>query len=405
MAWGVYNWDDLTEIPTPMIDEVMTALEQGDYAKAEALLEPMPKDDPKVIFCRARLELATEKWEPAEASFRHILRLNCGPKISQAARQGLLDIEKSRQQKRAAAIAQVSHDPNSEKRAVLVLEAVPNQDTKTEFARKLAQVLKLDAYVARLLIPSRGWRLLRVGPLGELKVYSQELESAGMPLFCLPIDPINQIQVLEVRYIEALQPQPQIIATSALQPEPFSFQFAWADVEQRVEGLLPIFEAVVDRNTRGKIVHKEQVQDHAQCCDLHLIKKNIILRFYRGCYQFNRGIDLSPPQNSNPQGPTLQMDQNTSWSNWRQLTALWNHARPGLITWNEFTSFAETSQDFQEPLEVIAPRIHLFRREDSFWDTAFMVYSGLAFLRQKTRKTSLITHQGQTKDPNPSNDT
>lgn len=378
-----------------MIAEVMTALDQGDYAKAAALLHPLPKDDPKVIFCTARLELATERWEAADANFRQILRLNCGPKIAQAARQGLLDIEKNRQEKREAAIAQISHDPNSEKRAVLVLEGVPNQDTKTEFARKLAHVLKLDPYVARLLIPSRGWRLLRVGTLGELKVYSEELRAAGIPLFCLPIDPINQIQVLEVRYIEALQPQPQVICTSTLQPEPFSFPFAWSEVDQRVEGLIPIFEAVVDRNQRGKIIHKEQVQDHAQCCDLHLVKKNIILRFYRGCYQFNRGIDLSPPQNTHPQGVTLQMDQNTSWANWRQLTALWNHARPGLTTWNEFTSFAETSFDFKEPLEGVTPRINLFRREDSYWDTAFMVYSGLAFLRQKTRKTTLIPRQDQ----------
>ncbi|MDG2989517.1 hypothetical protein L3556_01015 [Candidatus Synechococcus calcipolaris G9] len=373
----------------------MTALEQGDYAKAEALLQPLPKDDPMVIFCTARLELATEKWEAADANFRHVLRLNCGPKLTQAARQGLLDIEKNRQEKRQAAIDQISQDPHSEKRAALVLEGVPNQDTKTEFARKLAQVLKLDAYVARLLIPSRGWRLLRLGTLGELRVYSEELKSAGIPLFCLPIDPINQIQVLEVRYIQALQPKPEVICTSTLQPEPFSFVFTWPEVEQRVEGLLPIFEAVVDRNTRGKIVHKEQVQDHAQCCDLHLIKKNIILRFYRGGYQFNRGIDLSPAQNTHPQGATLQMDQNTSWANWRQLTALWNHARPGLTTWNEFTSFAETSMDFKEPLGMVAPRINLFRQEDSYWDTAFMVYSGLAFLRQKTRQTALIARQEQ----------
>ncbi len=363
-----------------MITEVVAALEQGDLQQAERLLAALPADDPRVLLCQGRLYLKTDRLSEAEATFRNLLRLNCGPKLTQAARQGLQAIEEVRQQQRQQAIAQTHAVVGVEQQGILVLEGVANPAAKAPLARHLATILKIDPYAARLLIPSHGWRLIRWGNFAELMVYCQELQALGLPSFCVPLDAVTQTPVFEVRYFQAIEPQPQVVCTSSLQPQPFTLTFAWSEVTQRVEGLLPIFELVFDRDRQGKVTYKEQIQDHAQCCDLHLSQKNQILRFYRGGYQFHQGIDLAAlaPMAT----PTdHELDQATSWAKWRQLSRVWQQHCGDRPVWNDFNSFAETALEFSELLSKIPPHLNLFRREDSPWDAAFMLYSSLAFHR------------------------
>ncbi|WP_448515386.1 hypothetical protein [Parathermosynechococcus lividus] len=362
-----------------MITEILAALDRGNYQHAEQLLGQLPAEDPRVLLCQGRLYLKTDRLAEAETTFRNLLRLNCGPKLTQAARQGLQTIEQVRQQQRQQAIAQAHAVVGVEEQGVLVLEGVANPEAKAPLARHLASILKIDPYAARLLIPTRGWRLIRCGNFAELMVYRQELQAVGLPLFCVPMAALTQTPVLEVRYFQALSPQPQVVCTSALHPQPFTLTFQWAEVTQRVEGLLPIFELVFDRDRQGKVSRKQQIQDHAQCCDLHLTEKNQILRFYRGGYQFNQGLDLGTLDIAT--APEIELDHHTSWAKWRQLSSLWQHNCGDRPVWNDFSSFAETALEFSELLSKIPPHLNLFRREDSPWDAAFMLYSSLAFHR------------------------
>ncbi|QSF50152.1 tetratricopeptide repeat protein [Thermosynechococcus sp. GLH187] len=365
-----------------MLTEVLTALDQGNFQQAEKLLATLPPEDPRVLLCRGQLYLKTERLEEAESDFRQLLRLNCGPKLTQMARRGLEKIEQIRQQQRQQAILATHAVVGVEQQGLLVLEGVAASEQRTILARLLATMFKIDPYTARLLIPSRGWRLIRTGNFAELTVYCQELKQQGFTLFCVPFEALTATPVLQVRYFVALEPQPRVVCTSSLSPEPVELTFTWSQVSQRVEGLLPIFEQVFDRDRQGKVTRKEQIQDHAQCCDLHLFQQNQILRFYRGGYQFHQGIPLN--QVAEVIQSDLELDQNTSWVKWRQLSSLWQQHCGDRPVWQDFTSFAETALDFSELLSKIPPHINLFRREDSPWDAAFMLYSSLAFHRDRS---------------------
>jgi hypothetical protein len=62
--------------------------------------------------------------------------------------------------------------------------------------------------------------------------------------------------------------------------------------------------------------------------------------------------------------------------------ALLKRQTPNAETWSQFTPFAATAADFAVPLLRLKPHIYLSRREDSYWDSAFHLYSSLIFLRE-----------------------
>lgn len=368
-----------------MIPAVIAALESGDLIQAMALLEALPPEQPQVMLGWAWLEEKQQNLAGAETRYREILRQDCGPKIILRARQGLERIATTRKQQQMAALATEAQAPGGDQRAILVLKAVPNPEVKTNLAQHLARIMDIEPYAARLLLPSRGWRLLRSGTMGELAVYGSQLKATGIPAFWLSLEPLQSLTVIEVRFLDSLSPQVQARwggNSSELPPNLFTFN--WEEVTQRVEGQLPIFETVAERNNRGQTTYKEQVQDHAQCCDLHLPARQTILRFYRGHYQFNRGIDLTPVQ-----GGEVAADQETSWANWRQLLAVFNHCRPGIPIWSDFTPFAETVLEHTDLLEKINPHLDLFRREECYWDHAFQLYSGLVMALSTLKSNTL----------------
>ncbi len=358
-----------------MIEQVAAAFDCQDYQEVARLLKALPEQDPWVQLYQGRLYEVMGQVTAAEAVYRQLLRIATGPKITVQARQGLQRIDTSAREQQQLKIAQATTNPIDTKLGLLVLEPVP-AEAKSLAAQKFAQIMKVDPYSARLQLPSRGWRLYRTGPVGELRVYGQALQGEGIPVFWFPLADLQPIQVLQVCYFEANGSEVTAVQTDTVTQ--VSFRFKWSEVTQRVVGLLPLFEQVVDLDARGKLRRKEKIQDHAQICDLHLPSKNCILRLHDSGYRFQHGINLTAGQSQ-----TTQIDRDTSWANWQHLTGFLNQHLHQTPVWSEFKFFAETTLEHLERLNLVEPHINLFRRVESAWDQSFHLYSCLVFLKSK----------------------
>lgn len=359
-----------------MIEQVAAAFERQDYSEVVHLLKAIPPEDPWNHLYQGRLSEVTGKLAAAEAIYRQLLQTATGSKIIAQARQGLLRLEKLRQAQRQQVIAQATlDDPSQAELGFLVLEAVPTE-AKSAIAPKFAQIMQIDPYTARLQLPSRGWRLYRTGPVGELRFFSQALRAAGVPVFEFPLASILQVQVLQVCYFQSVGSQITAICEANQVQSDFTFQ--WAEVTQQVEGQLPIFEEVVDLDVRGRLQRKQKTQDYTQFCDLHLPGRRCILRIDDNNYQFQSGINLTSSKE------TIQTGYGTSRSNWKNLMGFLNQYLPGTPIWSDFTVFAEPALDHLERLNSIKSHINLFRSAESDWDQAFHIYSCLALLKSSS---------------------
>lgn len=284
------------------------------------------------------------------------------------ARQGLRRLQEIEQEERQRAISQATTQASDIEFGVLILEPL-STEIKTEASRKFAQIMQLDPYTARLILPSRGWRLYRTGQVGELKFYGEQLQQAGIPCFWATISQIQQIQVYQVKHFRESAPQATIICCNEAN-QLGSLTFDWSEVTARVVGLLPIFEEVVDRDVRGKLERKTQIRDYAQFCDLHLLGRRCILRLDDSGYEFQQGLEIIP-----------QASQNTIRIHWNSLSSWIDQQLPQVKIWSDFTPFADTALDQTEMLSHIKSHIHLFRREETNWDSAFHLYSGLVLVK------------------------
>ncbi|MEH2281293.1 MAG: tetratricopeptide repeat protein [Nostoc sp.] len=354
-----------------MIEQVAIAFDDKDYQTAAKLLKQLQKespDNPWVQYYVGRLHEVSGKRQDAEKIYRQLLRDTRNTKIVTLARQGLQRLQEMELEQRQRAISQATSEPNNTELGVLVLEPLSNE-LKTEASRKFAQIMQLDPYTARLILPSRGWRLYRTGQVGELKFYGKQLQQAGIPCFWATIAQIQQIQVYQVKYFQASTPQATIVCRNE-ENQVGSLTFDWSEVTARVVGLLPIFEKVVDVDARRKLEWKTQTQDYAQFCDLHIPGRRCILRFYDNGYEFQQGLEI-----------ITQANQNTIRINWNSLSSWIDQQLPQVKIWSDFTSFADTTLDQTEMLSHIKSHIDLFRREQTNWDSAFHLYSGLVFVK------------------------
>jgi hypothetical protein len=121
------------------------------------------------------------------------------------------------------------------------------------------------------------------------------------------------------------------------------------------------------------LTRKEKTQDYAQVIDLHLPKRNCILRFGDWNYQFQQGAIFTASQNSE-----LSAAPATSRIRWNQLVYFLDQQLAEVPVWSEFSHFGETAHD-QLPLVSLDSHIDLLRRAPSQWDIAFQLYSGLIF--------------------------
>jgi hypothetical protein len=140
-----------------------------------------------------------------------------------------------------------------------------------------------------------------------------------------------------------------------------------------VEGLLPIFGEVADVDARRKQIRKIGILDYVQVIDLHLPRRNAIVRICDRHYDFQRGIPFIKRES----GKEIRT---TNRDNWNHLDRYLEEKLPRVAIRSDFQPFAETTADFYELLKAIDPRLDLLRIEESYWDTAFQLYSGLIFL-------------------------
>jgi hypothetical protein len=357
-----------------VLDRIETAFQSGNHTEIPQLLGTLDETDPWTQFYWARLWEETGKAEQAESTYRSLLRQAANQKLALAARQGVERLQMERVQSRKQGIAEAIAEPTKTETGVLILPPIAPEQ-KTDAAQAMAQIMNIEPYSARMLLPSRGIRLYRVGAIGELEFYGQQLIKRGIPAFWRSLSQLKAVTVHSVLRFESIQEMAKVSLQSGADQAPHTLSFAWTDVSARVEGQIPIFEEVIDRDSRGKPLRKEKTQDHANFWDLHLPKQNCILRLSDAVYQFNRGVSLET---------NLKTDQplnlNTAWANWRKISQILNQKLPQQPVWSDFESFGEIALEHPELLSKLTPYIDLFRREDSDWDPAFQLYSALLFL-------------------------
>lgn len=357
-----------------MLEQVTAAFECQDYKTAARLLKQLVQQSPNnpwVKFYVGRLHEATGKPDAAEAVYRKLLQETANPKLALQARQGLQRLEQQEQERRQMAIANANAQPQNTGLGFLVLEPMTTDQRKTAIPA-FSRLMKLDAYTARIHLSHRGWRLYRSGAVGEMQVYSQELNQMGIPAFAAALADIQAIRVFRVQYLQTLTPQPVVVCVNE-HDQVGSLSFRWDEVGQVVEGMVPVFEEVVDLGPWNKLKRKETTQDYLQLMDLHLPGRQCILRFCDRTYQFPDGVPLQ----TTAQGAVSP--QGTNRLNWNNLLALVKPHTGAAISYSEFMPFAETAIDHLTGLKGFTPYIDVLRKHPSPWDPAFHLYSGLAF--------------------------
>lgn len=368
-----------------MLSRVAAAFERQDYNTATQLLQQLVKDspqDPWVQFYWGQLHEVSGDLEAAATIYQQLLRHTINSKILAGARQGWQRVEVLLKQQKKQALAQATSDPSDTQMGVLVLEPVASE-IKAIAAQKFAQIMQIDPYTARLVLPSRSWRLYRSGAIGELRFLGQQLRGSGVPCFWATLDQIQKIRVFQVKYFQSATPAATVICQDE-QGQLGSLTFNWSEVSQRSAGLVPIFEQVVDLNVRGKLQRKTQTQDYAQFCDLHLPNRNCILRLCDRSYQFHHGMIIDQQ--------SLPTSQVTTRINWNNLISLLAQQLSGAY-WSDFTPFAQTALDQIDSFGDFPSHIHLLRRDETPWDPAFHLYSGLAFVKEQGAREG-VKHEG-----------
>lgn len=357
------------------LDPVIAAFDRKDYKAAAKLLKPLlarSPEDPWILLYAAKLQDVAGKTESATAFYRKVLQLTTNPKLALQARQGLqhLDAQATAQRQDAIAAATAAQTGNG----VLILEAIAPEQRQSA-ALQFAKILNLDPYTARLQLPSRGWRLYRMGSMGELQVYGDELRTAGIPVFWHSLDAVRKINVFRVQYLQETSPSPTVICQNEA-GQVGALSFDWSEVSQRVKGLLPIFEQVVEMTFRRTVKRKDATQDYAQVYDLHLGDRHSILRFCDSTYQFQSGVNFESVPNQGTAAQSLSSNR----LKWNTLAQFLDQATPA-PTWSDFTPFAESAVNQLDLLIGFPHYIDLLRKEESSWDVAFHLYSGLVFLQ------------------------
>ena len=364
-----------------MLEKIAAAFDQQDYVSAAKYITELLQQSPAHpwgLLYRARLQEVSDAVEGAKMAYRQILQETLNPKIAMQARQGLQRLDLAAQAQRQTEVAQAKAHPEANEPGLLILESVSGT-ARVVASQQLARIMQLDAYSARLQIPNRGWRIYRMGAIGELQLYCQQLRAADIPAFCVKVAGLRTVPVFSVLYFETYGTTVKVVCQND-QGQKGTLSFAGSEVQQQVEGLIPIFEQVVDANLRQGLQRiqrqrKLETQDYAHVCDLHLPKRQCILRLCDLTYQFHQGINFLP--NSTDSGG----DRSTNRLYWNSLNQFLTQYLPQRPVWSDFTPFAEAALNQTLLLKSIKPHLSLLGQEDSLWHPAFQLYSSLVFWR------------------------
>jgi hypothetical protein len=381
-----------------MLEQAADALDRQDYhtaAKLIAILSAERPEDLQVQLYAAKLQEVTDRLDDALQSYRVAIQQAVNPKIIAEARKGIERIEQIQAQKQAheLAIAQAGIEDRIEP-GFLVLEPM-SAAHKQETFKQFATIMNLDPYSARLQLPSRGWRLYRVGQMGQLNFLRDRLLKAEIPCFCVSQHDTQQVFVFQVNHLQSFHPQAAIVCTDD-RSELRTLNFDWSEVTQIVTGMLPIFEEVMQIDGRNRTHRKAKILDYVNICDLQLRDRRTIFRLCAQTYDFcdykqlitqNRHSLTSKPsaRMSADLGGLLngQRIPTTSRDNWKNLISQISEQISAHQTQSNFNPFAETAIGYPELLQRIDPHLELLRRADSLWDRAFHLYSTLAMCRDR----------------------
>jgi thioredoxin-like negative regulator of GroEL len=160
------------------LPDITQAMNSKDYRAATKLIQQLgsgERQNPLIQLYMAQIYEASHKLAQAQALYRQLLQDPSNPKVMNQARQGLKRLENWEATQRQTAIAQAKADPGGTNLGLLILEGLDPAGSPTEkqtqrqlAAQKFAKIMQLDAYSARLQLPSTGWRLYRTGAVGEI---------------------------------------------------------------------------------------------------------------------------------------------------------------------------------------------------------------------------------------------
>ena len=346
---------------------VTAALDAQDYRRATQLIKQWRKaapKDPLMLLSIGRLQEGTLQWDAAEKTYLTFLKRVNNPKLMGQARTGLKRVQQAREASRQDALSEAKAVLGSEEPGILVI--MPPQDVQ-HAALGMADVLRIDPYMARLQLPKGGMRLQRIGPIGEMQYYGEALQAVGVPTLWSTIDALKAVQVFQSGYFRAIAPQPVVVCQSPT-GQMGSIQFDWSEVTQIVRAPLPVFEQIMDKGPWGKSKRKEQVQDYAQVVDLHMSGRKIIVRICDRTYEFRNSVALVPNQ-----------------TNLTSTRIRWNALVEQIIRATDcpmsdtFTSFGQGALEMMPLLPYMPVFLDLNRRQPSDWDTAFQIYTTLLF--------------------------
>lgn len=364
-----------------MFEEVKLSIDNENYDQAKEILGQLLQEGKNELWIRYYQALILEKQgnvAESEANYRLIVKdsIYPDPKLLKLIRDGIERIVKINQEKqkikaeeekeiKTKKLQDSQNIDNSEDLAVLVLQPVKVEQKKF-LAPKFAQIMGIDNYSATLQIPTRSLRLYKTGNLGILNYYQSELSQAEIPCFCQRIKDINKMKVYQVLSIINDENDVNILCEDDQEKE-INITFKWEEIDNRIEALIPIFEMTLHLDARGKPQKKKSTLDYGKFYDLHLTSQNLILRFSDQFYRFEQGLPIAK------QVKTVK-------EKWHYLTNYFKEKMPNKPIWSDFTLFAEGAVQFPEMLKNVTAHVNLFRREETLWDEAFQLYSGLIFL-------------------------
>lgn len=358
-----------------MYDLIITALQAQQFNQAAQLLKQWQQkkpQDPWLQLAIGQYWEAKGELEKAQVIYTRLLQNVSNTKVLSQTREAMQRVRNQLAHRREHDLSEAKQQPGATATAVLILKPVAGEQ-RQQAAEGLSNVMQLDAYSARLKLPSQTWRLYRVGPAGELQYFCEQLNAHQTPAGVVLVEDVKAIPVFRVQTIQSFEPQITVVCQNG-QGQRGTIQLEWSDVTQWLVGQVPIYESVVDLGPWGKLTRKEATQDYAEIIDWHLHGRGCLLRLCDRAYKHREAA--SPPTAT----PVPEEDSPLiAASAWKSLKTYLQTAIP-TPPYTDFAGFGEGALDFIQLMPTFEPHIDLARNAPSAWDEAFHLYSSLRFL-------------------------
>lgn len=354
-----------------MYDLVSAALAAQQLTQAAQLIKQWQQKNPQDPWLKLGMGNyweAKAEFEKAQITYTRLLQSTANAKVLSQAREGVQRVRDRLAQQREHDLSVAKQQPGAGAAAVLVLEPVMG-DRREPAVQGLARTMQIDAYTARTRLPSKTWRLLRVGPAGELQYFCEQLRSEGTPAHWATIDQVKGLATFRVQAIQTVEPHLTVVCQNS-GGQRGTIQLDWGDISQWVVGQLPIYESVVDLDVRGKLKRKDATQDYGEVIDWHLHGRGCVLRFCDRTYKYREAISL-PPGDELP-SPLIAATA------WKAMKRYFENSIPS-APMVDFSGFGESALDLIDLLPSFEAHIDLKRSLPSNWDRAFHLYSSVRF--------------------------